>query len=80
MDRGAIQVEEGEMYELTASGTWVDSTIPAGPAGYERPTNNFLAPLFAMLAPFRRVPKANWIALVGVVRKVNGILFHRYLR
>jgi len=71
-----IKVEEGEMYELIASGTWKDSTIPAGPAGYERPTNNFLAPLFAMLAPFRRLPKANWIALVGMINHEKSTAFY----
>lgn len=57
-----VKVQKGEAYLLSATGRWYDASIAAGPEGYESP--NFY---FRALEGLRRVPQANWFALIVTV-------------
>lgn len=57
-----LEVFLGETYLFEASGRWYDAGDPCGPAGYPSP-NLF----FRLVQWMRRVPKANWFALIGTV-------------
>lgn len=63
-------VEGGAVYELSASGTWYDASIPSGPDGYQR--GNFLQDLAARL---RRSPRDRWFALMGSLDGARGTIF-----
>jgi hypothetical protein len=57
-----IRLEAGRTYELTASGEWKDASIPTGPDGYE--SANLLQ---RETEGLRRMPAAQWFALVGAL-------------
>jgi hypothetical protein len=61
-------VRQGTSYDFIASGTWLDWGIEANATGYERP---WLTPF----AGLRRVPKAPWFALIGVIDKDRSTAF-----
>jgi len=58
----ALQFGTGEKYALKASGAWYDASIHTGPAGYASPSLPF-----RLVEWLRRVPKANWFALIGAI-------------
>jgi hypothetical protein len=57
-----LNVRKGERYLLSATGRWYDASFAAGPEGYKSP--NFY---FRALEGLRRVPCADWFALVVTV-------------
>jgi hypothetical protein len=62
---GAAQVlvlTAGETYDFEAKGRWLDWCISHGPAGSA--SASFYMRFFER---FRRVPEANWFALVGAI-------------
>ena len=67
-DSTCVEVKTGERYRLSAEGEWFDADIACGPEGYAR----------ACMRPFewlRRMPKANWFALIGAVARVKRSRF-----
>jgi uncharacterized protein (DUF2235 family) len=58
----ALQLLKGETYLFEASGSWSDASIRSGPAGYSSPSV-----WFRLVQPLRRVPSANWFALIGCI-------------
>jgi uncharacterized protein (DUF2235 family) len=58
-----IALGRGERYRLEASGRWRDATIPAGPDGFASPSWGL-----RRVERWRRLPGANWFALVGEIR------------
>ena len=63
-NRTGWRVEPGKRYALKATGQWIDLFIPCGPAGYATPPLLFY---MSVLEPYRRVPDANWFALIGFI-------------
>jgi hypothetical protein len=63
-NRTGWRVDPGKRYALKATGQWIDFFIPCGPAGYASPPWLFY---MALLEPYRRVPAANWFALIGFI-------------
>jgi hypothetical protein len=63
-------VEGGATYELSASGTWYDASIPSGPDGYSH--GNFLQDLVSGL---RRSPRNRWFALMGSLDGASETIF-----
>ena len=63
-------VVTGKRYTLSATGTWYDASIVTGPEGYKSPNS-----VFKTLERFRRMPSADWFALVGAVDKDRSTLF-----
>jgi hypothetical protein len=57
-----IDLHQGQSYLITAAGKWLDWNIETSPSGYGSKT---LAQ--RLVARFRRLPPANWFALVGAV-------------
>jgi hypothetical protein len=57
-----IDLLEGQTYQLTATGTWRDCNIPAGPCGYE--SKNFI---LRFTERRRRAPHAKCFALIGSI-------------
>jgi len=57
---GKVSVAEGQRLRIAATGTWTDWTITRGPEGF---TKWYLKPFEGG----RRIPKANWFALIGCV-------------
>ena len=57
-----LKFYQGETYLLEASGRWYDAGIASGPNGYPSPNI-----AFRLVEWLRRVPKANWFALVGSI-------------
>jgi len=58
----SIHVDAQKRYRLNASGIWVDWTIRSGPEGYPSPNV-----AMRLAEPFRRVPLANWFALIATI-------------
>jgi len=67
-NRTGWRVEPGKRYALKATGQWIDLFIPSGPAGYASPSLLFY---MSLLEPYRRVPEANWFALIGLIDSGN---------
>lgn len=65
-----LQVQAGEVYRFEASGTWHDASIRSGPEGYQSPNI-----WFRLVAWLRRVPKANWFALVCMIDQDKSTRF-----
>jgi hypothetical protein len=57
-----LQVRRGEVYELSATGTWHDASYSPGPEGYPS-----LTLWMRLVSPFRRSPKDPWFALIGAI-------------
>lgn len=57
---GKVSVVEGQRLQISATGTWTDWTITRGPEGFSK---WYLKPSEGG----RRIPKANWFALIGCV-------------
>lgn len=57
-----IVLASGERYLFTAKGRWVDFFLAHGPAG--DPSQLMYLRLFER---YRRMPKANWFALIGAL-------------
>ncbi len=64
-----VEVRPDESYRLTAKGTWKDASIEAGPEGYtrDRIKNPLTRFFFRITEGLRRVPPANWFALILTV-------------
>lgn len=65
-----LRVQAREVYRFEASGTWHDASIPSGPKGYQSPNIGF-----RLVAWLRRVPKANWFALVCMIDRDTSTRF-----
>ena len=65
-----LQLLKGEEYLIGATGRWYDASIPSGPGGYESPSL-----LFRLVQWLRRVPKANWFALIGAIGQNESTVF-----
>ena len=69
-NRTGIRLQAGSRYELTATGLWIDKKYEAGPDGYASPN------VVMKLGEFRRrVPKANWFALIGALDEDESTQF-----
>lgn len=60
----------GKRYTLSATVTWYDASIVTGPEGYKSPNS-----VFKKLERFRRMPSADWFALIGAIDKDRSTLF-----
>lgn len=61
-NRTGIMLQAGAQYQLHARGRWTDFLIPHGPAG--DPSTSAYQRLFEGR---RRIPNANWFALIGAI-------------
>jgi len=61
-----LRLDAGD-YEFRAQGRWYDLFIGSGPAGYDAPWLSVLQRLMER-SDFRRLPRARWFALCGVVQ------------
>jgi len=66
----ALKLVKGERYRFEASGRWYDANIPSGPAGYASPNS-----ILRLLEWLRRVPSANWFALIGAIGQDMSLAF-----
>jgi hypothetical protein len=66
----SLEFREGEAYAFTAAGRWFDASIEADATGWLKPRK-----LVKPFEPFRRVPHANWFALIGTIGKDDGTAF-----
>lgn len=57
-----LQLLAGEEYLIEATGRWHDASNASGPGGYKSPSL-----LFRLAEIFRRVPNANWFALIAAI-------------
>jgi hypothetical protein len=63
-----LEVKQGERYDISATGQWVDRNHPSTAAGYDK----------VILRPFkrtRRVRKANWFCLIAAVHPSRVLQF-----
>jgi hypothetical protein len=73
-----IAVEAGQVYRLSASGTWHDDSIPSGADGYSSDTSRLSwaqQVLFRLAERWRRAPEAPWFALVCAVNEAEATMF-----
>ena len=61
-NRTGIVLSPGDQYLFTAQGRWVDFFLPHGPAG-----NPSQLAYMRWFERYRRIPKANWFALIGAL-------------
>ena len=67
-NRTGIRVEAGAVYDIEADGAWNDASIPSGPDGYSsNQVAFFKVPFFRLAESRRRLPSANWFALIGAI-------------
>ena len=63
-----IEVAAGERYAFRAQGEWTDFTIDASPKGYATMEAPGLSRKFlSFFEHARRMPGANWFALIGAI-------------
>jgi hypothetical protein len=75
--RTGIVLQAGRTYRLTAQGEWRDKDKRCGPDGYpscEYP-KRLTAWLLGMMEWTRRVPDANWLALIGALDSHRSMKF-----
>lgn len=65
-----LQVRKGEVYDLSATGTWYDASIPSRPDGYPSPKL-----WMRLVERLRRRPKDPWFALTGAVGQQEKTTF-----
>lgn len=65
-----LQLRKGERYDLRAARNWYDASICSSADGY--PSGSLF---FRLCERFRRVPKANWFALIGGIGQTGSGAF-----
>ena len=78
-----IQLALGKTYRFRASGTWRDAGIEVDARGYPLPDRGYAAfgirgtrqTIFELSERWRRVPEANWFALICTVGKTTATAF-----
>ena len=75
-----IQVEPGEQYLFKVPGgqSWHDATIRSGPDGWDTDDEQiawYKKGLIKQMEAYRRLPKANWLSLIGSIGTEGDNLF-----
>ncbi|MBI2185720.1 MAG: hypothetical protein HYU37_01205 [Acidobacteria bacterium] len=71
-----IHLKAGVVYDIRATGTWLDASIRTGPAGYaSTDVSPLKVPFFKLAESRRRVPTANWFALIGALDEDESTQF-----
>lgn len=65
-----IDLAAAGVYEFAAEGTWMDAHFASGPAGSD--SQNLVMTWFE---PFRRMPHAPWMCLIGTIGKDSTSAF-----
>lgn len=69
-----LQVRRGEVYDLSATGTWYDASIPSRPDGYPSPQW-----WMRLVEPFRRRPNDPWFVLTGTIEQKTAFTISKSL-